>query len=151
MSDENQNEIEMEPFNEKKNGENTCKNQIVKFLESHLFHKLVVLLVVIDCLCASLEFTLESIEKHFITNHESKLSELNQTLIQHDSHGNHSSNEIDHNHQSSKHGHRQAHLLFHILEMIFKYTSISILCMFVVEIIVKLIFTPRVFIKYEKF
>ena len=31
--------------------------------------------------------------------------------------------------------------------MIFKYTSISILCMFVVEILVKLIFTPRVFIK----
>ena len=77
MSDDNQNEIEMEPFNEKKNdensnetNENSCKNQIAKFLESHLFHKLVVLFVVIDCLCVSLEFTLDSIEKHFTTNHE---------------------------------------------------------------------------------
>ena len=91
---------------------------------------------------------LESIEKHFITNHEIKLNELNQTLIQHDSHGHHhGSNVTDHNHHSSKHDNHQAHLIFHVLEMIFKYTSITILGMFVVEFIVKLIFTPRVFIK----
>jgi len=149
MSDINRNVIEMECFYERKINENkTWRKKIEKFLESHLFHKLVVLFVVIACLCFSLEFTLDSIEKIFITNHEIKLNELNQTLIQHDSHGHHhGSNVTDHNHHSSKHDNHQAHLIFHVLEMIFKYTSITILGMFVVEFIVKLIFTPRVFIK----
>ena len=49
--------------------------------------------------------------------------------------------------------HHNLHLFFHVIENILKYTSLTILAFFVLEVIVKLIFSPKVFIesKFEIF
>jgi len=131
----------METSNEKENSENDelrRRDKIIKFLESHLFHKIVIIFVVIDCLCVSLEFMLESIEQYFITDRENDYLKSNETFNLNNS------NKTDQYHSSKN---VQAHLIFYVLISIFKYGSITILGMFCIEIIAKILFTPKVYLK----
>jgi voltage-gated hydrogen channel 1 len=91
-------------------------NKIKSFLESHRFHTIIVILVIVDCLCVAIELIIEHVEKYVLGNND-------------------------------KHSH--SHLYFHIIENILKYTSLTILALFVIEIIVKLIFVPRIFVKLK--
>ena len=94
-------------------------NKIKSFLESHKFHTIIVILVIVDCLCVAIELIIEHLEKYVLGNNDA----------------------------DDKHSH--SHLYFHIIENILKYTSLTILALFVIEIIVKLIFVPRIFIKLK--
>lgn len=89
---------------------------IRNFLRSEKFHTIVVILVVIDCLCVTVELTLEHIE-NYVLKHDQK-----------------------------QHDHHRLNFYFHLAEGILQYTCLTILALFVVEVLIKLAFIPRVFI-----
>lgn len=89
------------------------------FLKSEKFHSIIVWFVVIDCLCVTLELTFEHVEKYVLKN--------------------------DKHHKQNDH--HNLHFYFHLAECILQYASLTILAIFVVEIVVKLVFIPKVFIK----
>lgn len=127
----NQSQYFNKPTKKLKVQEDTITAKIRKFLCSSSFHTSVVVLVVIDCLCVTLELTIEHIEKYVLDS--GVKSELNKRSTVTAS--------------SKLHGHIDFHFYFHIIENILKCTSIAILGLFVLEVIVKLIFVPKVFIK----
>ncbi len=118
---------------------NGLKIKIQTFLKSEKFHKLVVILVVIDCLCVASELLLYELGRYVLANNSAHSScprskapsTSNLTSEQPYSHPNKAAERAD--------------LFFIIVEDIFKYTSTGILSLFMAEIIVKLVFMPRMF------
>ena len=102
--------------NTKKTKQTYCE-KIRSFLKSEKFHTIVVVLVVFDCLCVTLELTLEHIEKYVLGD------------------------------QKRDHVNNDLHFYFHLFENILKYTTITILALFVLEVVTKLVFIPKVFIE----
>lgn len=114
-----------------------------KVLTSHKFHVSVVVLVIVDCFVLIAELVIDHLE-----------DALNESI------GYHATKSVNHlgNHTSpismvSSHiEHKQTGFgawgpFFHMLEELFKFTSFTILSIFMVEIILKLIFIPRTFCK----
>jgi len=118
---------------------NGIKIKIQAFLKSENFHKLVVILVVIDCLCVASELLLYELGRYVLANNSAHSSctrpnapsTTNLTREQPFSHPNKAPEGAD--------------LFFIIFEDIFKYTSTGILSLFMAEIIVKLVIVPRIF------
>jgi hypothetical protein len=132
---------------------NSCVGKTQKFLLSHEFQISVVVLVVIDCLCVAGELIIESIQNaiekhHAIHGRKSHSSSLTSNKTE--SILNHTSGFVGHEETVISPGghhihHDNMHPVLFVLEEIFKYASFVILCVFIVEIILRLIFVPRVF------
>ena len=109
------------------------------FINSHRFHAVIVILVVVDCLCVALELFIFEVERHMandpsISDCINKITQWHNVSLQH----------IEPHHTDQ---HSGIHLFLKIVEGVLKYTSLGILGLFVVEVIVKLAVEPRIFIK----
>jgi hypothetical protein len=115
-------------------------NKIRQLLNSHKFHTLIIVLVCIDCLIVTAELIIEAIDKSLqdqarMNNYKSFLQllkdmQVHKTLIE------------------SSQQHQKMHLILVKLETILKLMSFSILALFIVEILVKLILVPRNFLRF---
>lgn len=113
-----------------------------RVLNSHDFHVSVIVLVIIDCFVLTAELIIDhlndtlndSIEHHAVKSNTTHLT----TLMPRHHHD---------DDESELRGFGAWGPFFHILEEFFKWTSMIILTIFVVEIILKLIFIPRTFLK----
>jgi hypothetical protein len=136
-TNDNSNEYDNVPMEEIDSvNEKTFLHKIRSFLNSHQVHIAIIVLVIIDCLCVSFELLIYEYEK--ITNpkidcpNSSTFKEhLNKTSGEH--------HELNHSHNF--------HLFLEVIEEILKYTSLTILSIFVLEILLKLILMPNIFVK----
>ena len=122
----------------------TCKKRVKNVINSHQWQKAIIFLVVIDCICVAVELMLDLWLKKVVANREIKHSRLVS-----DHHLNKSSI-IENIHPSAHHEvHHEssAHFYLEIFEEILKYSSLSILGFFILELIFKLIFMPKYFLK----
>lgn len=129
-----------------------------EFLNSHKFHTIIVVLVIIDCLAVASELTIGEIEKTLIPQHERLCDNNIKNLVNDGIKGNesHSVSESHIKHYSkrnaentSQHGEthvgkeHENHMLHH-METIMKFTSLTILGLFTIEVFVKLVLIPKV-------
>lgn len=115
------------------------------FLNSHKFHVSVIVLVIVDCFVLTAELIIDHLNdalKDPNFSNDKKDSSMSHNLTDHS----HSSQDSHNSHEKSS-GFGSYGPLFHVLEEVFKYTSLTILSIFVVEIILKLIFIPKIFTK----
>ncbi|CAF0817160.1 unnamed protein product [Brachionus calyciflorus] len=111
------------------------KGGITRILRSNKLHIIVILLVILDCLCISLELILDliiSINNDSRENFARYEQAFNSTIRK-------KSNYFDLVHSLDA---KSISILISV-EHVLKFLSLSILCFFVIEIILKLIFTPR--------
>lgn len=106
-------------------------SKLRNFIKSHEFHTIIVVLVIIDCICVTCDLLLLELSK-FVLHPEPKC--LNTT----DS----SSHQI---HEDSPD--EDAHLFFEITEILLQIITTIILSVFTIEVIVKIILVPDIFIK----
>lgn len=120
-----------------------------KGLKSHWFHTSVVILVIIDCAVLTAELIIDHISDTLKeSQNKSKTSAISN--IHHHSDSNNTTDVakyLDIHHDDHASGFGSWAPFFHTLEEIFKYTSLVILTIFVIEIILKLIFIPKTFKK----
>lgn len=111
---------------------NEFRRQMKLVLNSREFHISVIVLVIIDCFGLTAELIIDH---------------LNDVLL--DMNSKKTSNLTDHHHDIHREpsGFGPWAPYFHFLEDIFKYTSLVILSIFLVEIALKLLFTPLNFCK----
>ncbi len=116
-----------------------CVQQIKKLLKSEKLHKIIITLVVIDCLIVALELLLYELGKYVLHSHaiDANCNKQNKVSIT-----NFTSNNA---HSHLKKHEEKADLFFEITEKILKGLSTGILSLFMVEILFKLVFDPRVF------
>ena len=118
--------------------EESLVTKLRAFINSHRFHAVIVILVVVDCLCVALELFVFELERHMandpsISDCINKITRVHNVSLHH----------IE-PHHTDQHGN---HLFFKIVEGVLKYTSLGILSLFVVEVFVKLIVEPKIFVK----
>lgn len=107
--------------------------RVRKFLKSHVFHSIVISLVVADCLFVSSEIVIDYLSKALFENQgPSTHLTANKTM-----------------HHIPPHEHKEGklHLTLEIIEHILEYLTLIVSGLFVVEILIKLIFIPKVFLK----
>lgn len=136
-----------------------CVANLRKFISSHKFHMIIIILVVIDALAVGSELLLHEIENHLIPqqlpkciNHLSQQNHVNKNvttdLSSHDSvdtdifqNKTHLSlNDYKHEH----HENHKLHLLFEIISSILEHITITILGIFTIEVFLKLILVPKI-------
>ena len=119
----------------------SCRKKVRRILRSHHFHIAVIVLVVIDCFCIGIELIIDSMEKHLEQSDNSHLKHFN----------NHHSNNSDLSFTKKSQNTMQNNYIFHFIlklaENIIKYISLAIVAFFVIELIFKIIFMPKIFIK----
>lgn len=101
------------------------------FIKSHEFHTIIVVLVIIDCICVTCDLLLLELSK-FVLHPEPKC--LNVTDP--------STHEI---HEDS--ADEDVRLFFEISELLLQIITTIILSVFTIEVVVKLILVPDIFIK----
>ena len=111
----------------------TYRRLINEFLESHTFHIIVIVLVVLDCLFVAGELFIDYIELHYANAHKQKSISLIQQ--------NHQNNSTSHHFEGKWSG------MLNVLEITCKYGSFSILSLFVAEITFKFMIAPKSFLK----
>ena len=102
-----------------------------KLLKSHKLHVAIVILIIIDCLCVAAELIISDIERHLEEPESLIIPSINLNK-----HGNNSNSVTEGQHV-------MPHVILRTLESIFKFTSLTILGLFTVEVIVKLLLIPR--------
>ena len=124
---------------EKETTQLTFRDKVKRILESHQFHTAVIVLVIIDCLCVAIELILDFMEKESKSPMSAHLDVIksNHSLL----------NSSENLHHQPVHHHSNTHMIIEILEKVLKYTSLSILGFFVIEITFKIAFIPKVFVK----
>lgn len=113
-------------------------------IKSHEFHIAIVTLVIIDCLCIAGELLISELAKHILDEQEhdcvaKENSIRNKTNFSTNS--SHNTTEIDEIHKNDY------HVLFNVIESILSHFSTLILGIFTVEVFVKLVLVPDIFIK----
>jgi hypothetical protein len=126
-----------------------CWSKLIKeLLHSHQFHKAIVMLVIIDCLCVAVELIIEHIDVYVLGYDgdkkilENTISNSNRTII-FDTILN--STSIDFIKQNDSN--YNLHLFMSVLAKILKIISIIILTVFLIEIVFKLVFLTSIFIR----
>ena len=143
--------------NEKKKG---CYKKMGTLLESHTFHIVIIVLIVIDCMCVLGEIFIDYID--IVVNTVPKTMQHSSEISQNHNHNhneielktnNHSSlsSSSSHQHQHGEHRflHPSIHEAFELMEEFFKYLSLIILTLFMIELVLKLTFIPRIFLKHK--
>jgi hypothetical protein len=144
--------------------EKTFRQQAKSILKSHKFHMIIIGLIVLDCICCIGELAIDFIESEFIHknmrfnslsgNHirdHQRRSAIVNASNEYVHNGLNNSNKLfdtilDSRFAQNDNIHRLDRVLT-ILETCLKYTSLAILSMFLIEIIFKVIFVPKIFIK----
>lgn len=122
-------------------------DDVKTFIKSENFHKLIVALVIVDCLCVASELLLLEISKYVMQNGQQKVLCMAKTLNT-THHFLNKSSELNQHKNDSHHGSSpELHLFFEISEDILKYISTSILGLFCIELVVKLMLIPQIFVK----
>ena len=113
-------------------------------IKSHKFHVVIVTLVIIDCLCIATELLIAELAKHILNEQNHECTEKENLISTNKTHSNNSSDlhDLKPNHNKS-----QYHAWFNIIESILRHISTLILGLFTIEVIVKLILVPEIFIK----
>lgn len=131
-----------------------------RVLNSHEFHVSVIVLVIIDCFVLTAELIIDHLNDALLKDPAVFVSSEKSTNSSHSTIDamTASKKHAEFNHHSGggggggEFGHSRSGFgawgpFFHMLEEIFKYTSLIILSIFVIEIFLKLIFIPRTFCK----
>ena len=145
---------------------NTVKNKkwtvftelIKKLFHSHKFHKAIVILVIIDCLCVAVELIIEHIDV-YVLGYDGDMKKSDDLPATYSANKSVSNGVTDYNNATSTSYSKPTdpnynlHLFLAVLAKILKITSIIILSVFVVEILFKLVFLFKMFIrsKFEIF
>ena len=125
----------------------TKKEKMRRLLTCHRFHMMIVFLVIIDCICVASELLILELERLIIPDEhaceQKPLIASNHSILNNTNHStlNHTSHTVKHHDDH----HSGVHLAFYVTESIFKYLSTSILGLFTIEVILKIILVPRVF------
>lgn len=121
---------------------NTKRNTLRKLLTCHRFHVIIVILVIVDCICVASELLVLELE-HLIIPKNNACE--NKSLVAFNNSTLKNTNHIFKIHKEKQTGNYNLHMTFYVVENILKYTSTSILGLFTVEVILKIILVPNVF------
>lgn len=129
---------------------NDFRSKMKKVLNSHKFHTVVLILIVLDCFFVTAELVIDHINE-FLRDAKADLlkncpKNTTEHAVEHTTeHATEHSSDYEDEQLESGFGRWGPYL--HVLEETFKYMSLAILCLFIIEIIIKLIFTPKSFLK----
>lgn len=145
------------------------RHHVKHVLNSHYFHVLVIVLIVVDCLCVLGEIVIDYVDvtlaKHGRQAHNtthalqttkmiSALIDSSESIVHRDSteyiyadHGD-DNHTISHERVAAHHaGHPKLHHALEVTEDVLKFISLAILGLFIIEIVLKMLFTPGKFFK----
>jgi hypothetical protein len=117
-----------------KNGLEKITQKLKELITSHKVHTIIVVLVIIECLCVAGDLLLVELSKIIVK--QEPICPLNAT-------NNYSSNATNSLYGKDK----TAYIVFYTLEMILKIISTTILAIFIIELLFKLILVPNIFSK----
>ena len=104
--------------------------KIRNFIESDGFHKFIITLVIIDCLCVASEILLGELEKYLIPSDPCALKVEHHAKLHSNLTTSHHNESLHTKHSSGENHHESNHLLHHIfeiIEIILSTTTLSIL------------------------
>ena len=118
---------------------NCCTENFERIFNSHPFHGFILVLVVFECFFVAGELIVNYIETHLYKGHSepnNKTFVLSKEFFSDLTFKNASEESIPHHDQESM-------TLLEVLDLIFKYGSLIILLIFVIEILIKVTLVPR--------